>query len=95
MVNIPNDLISNPLLQVLEVLLEMCNSVINNPEIPDVEYWLQGLERIAKSTILGHLLPVLLTAITHHNTRCLSIADRLMPQLVQLVILTSQVGKQF
>ena len=60
-----------------------------------MEFWLQGLERVAKGTILGHLLPVLLTANTHHNLRCLqmAMADNFMPQLVQLVVLTSQVSE--
>ena len=53
---------------------------------------LQGLERIAKSTILGHLLPVLLTAMNHFNLHCLPLADELMPTLVNLVVLSSQVG---
>ena len=73
------------------MLLETCNSIINNSDIPDLAYWIQGLEHAVKATILGHLVPVLLTAMTHKNLRCLSIADQLMPQLVQLVILTSQV----
>ncbi len=78
--------------QVLEVLLETCNSIINS-SVEDMEFWLQGLERVAKATILGHLLPVLLTANTHPNLRCLgtAMADNFMPQLVQLVVLTSQV----
>lgn len=56
-----------------------------------MEYWLQGLERVSKATLLGHCLPMLVTTMTHPNLRCLSIADALMPQLVQLVVLTSQV----
>ncbi len=48
---------------------------------------------IISATILGHLLPMMLTAMTHHNLRCLqmAMADNFMPQLVQLVVLTSQV----
>ena len=72
------------------MLLETCNSIINS-SVDDMEYWLQGLEKVSKATILGHLLPVLLTAMTHENLRCLPLADALMPQLVQLVVLTSQV----
>ncbi|XP_013380029.1 probable E3 ubiquitin-protein ligase HECTD4 isoform X2 [Lingula anatina] len=75
--------------EVLEVLLETCNSIINN-RTSDLEYRLQGLERVCKATILGHLLPVLITAMNHYNLRCLSMADSLMSQLVQLVVLTSQ-----
>ncbi len=76
-------------LQVLEVLLETCNCIINS-NTDDMEHTLQGLERVTKATILGHLLPVLLTSMTHPSLRCLSMADLLMPQLVQLVVLTSQ-----
>lgn len=79
-------------LKVLEVLLETCNSVINI-DVEDMEFWLQGVEKVAKATILGHLLPVLLTAMTHEKLRCLPLADALMPQLVQLVVLTSQVTR--
>lgn len=57
-----------------------------------MEFWLQGVEHIAKATGLGHLLPVLITAMTHNNLRHLTLADALMPQLVQLVVLTSQVS---
>ena len=77
-------------LKVLEVLLESCNYFINSCQ-DSLEFWLAGLERAAKSTILGHLTPVLLTAMTHPNLRCLTMADTLMSQLVQLVVLTSQV----
>ncbi|KAJ8312853.1 hypothetical protein KUTeg_010226 [Tegillarca granosa] len=75
--------------KVLEVLLDACNTVINRYK-DDLELRLQGLERISKATILGHLLPVLLTAMTHQNLHCLALADILMPQLVHLVVLTSQ-----
>ena len=76
------------------MVLETCNTIIHS-KVNDLEYWLAGLERVAKATILGHLLPVLLTAMTHHNLRCLLMADALMPQLVQLVVLTSQVRPCF
>lgn len=78
------------LFQVLEVLLATCNNVIHNFK-EEREGHLQGLERIAKSTILGHLLPVLLTAMNHVNLHCLPLADELMPKLVNLVVLSSQV----
>lgn len=42
--------------------------------------------------MLGHLLPVLLTSLMHSNLQTLTMADALMPQLVQLVLYTSQVG---
>lgn len=42
--------------------------------------------------MLGHLLPVLLTTLMHPNLQTLTLADALMPQLVQLVLYTSQVG---
>lgn len=41
--------------------------------------------------MLGHLLPVLLTSLMHPNLQTLTLADALMPQLVQLVLYTSQV----
>lgn len=76
----------------LETLHEVCNSVINSGE-SDLEWRLQGLENVSKATALGHLLPVLISSLTHYYARCLSMADELMPQLVQLIILTSQVKK--
>ena len=53
---------------------------------------LKGLEQVTKATMLGHLLPVLLTSLMHPNLQTLVLADALMPQLVQLVLYTSQVG---
>lgn len=53
---------------------------------------LKGLEQVTKATMLGHLLPVLLTTLMHPNLQTLTLADALMPQLVQLVLYTSQVG---
>lgn len=44
--------------------------------------------------MLGHLLPVLLTSLMHPNLQTLTMADALMPQLVQLVLYTSQVGSR-
>lgn len=49
------------------------------------------MEQITKATMLGHLLPVLLTTLMHPNLQTLTLADALMPQLVQLVLYTSQV----
>lgn len=42
--------------------------------------------------MLGHLLPVLLTSLMHPTLQTLILADALMPQLVQLVLYTSQVS---
>ena len=53
---------------------------------------LKGLEQVTKATMLGHLLPVLLTSLMHPNLQTLTLADALMPQLVQLVLYTSQVS---
>ena len=52
---------------------------------------LKGLEQVTKATMLGHLLPVLLTSLMHPNLQTLTLADALMPQLLQLVLYTSQV----
>lgn len=52
---------------------------------------LRGLEQVTKATMLGHLLPVQLTSLMHPNLQTLTLADALMPQLVQLVLYTSQV----
>ncbi|KAK3084084.1 hypothetical protein FSP39_007865 [Pinctada imbricata] len=75
--------------EVLDVLLSTCNKVINEYK-EERESRLQGIERIAKATILGHLLPVLLTSLVHPNLQCLYLADELMSSLVHLVVLTSQ-----
>lgn len=56
-----------------------------------VVFRLKGLEQVTKATMLGHLLPVLLTTLMHPNLQTLTLADALMPQLVQLVLYTSQV----
>lgn len=77
---------------VLEALLNVYESVAGHSTIDDWDLRLSGLERVAKATILGHLLPVLITSLTHVNLRSLHIADSLMHQLVRLVILASQVA---
>ncbi|XP_059510969.1 probable E3 ubiquitin-protein ligase HECTD4 isoform X1 [Stegostoma tigrinum] len=75
--------------EVLEKLQHVTTSVINS-EMADKEHRLKGLEQITKATMLGHLLPVLLTSLMHPNLQTLVMADALMPQLVQLVLYTSQ-----
>ncbi|NWH80039.1 HECD4 ligase, partial [Piaya cayana] len=75
--------------EVLEMLQQVTTALINS-DIPDREQRLKGLEQITKATMLGHLLPVLLTSLMHPNLQTLTMADALMPQLVQLVLYTSQ-----
>uniref|UniRef100_A0A3B4BE60 HECT domain-containing protein n=1 Tax=Periophthalmus magnuspinnatus TaxID=409849 RepID=A0A3B4BE60_9GOBI len=75
--------------QVLETLQQVTTALINS-EITDRETRLKGLEQVTKATMLGHLLPVLLTSLMHPNLQTLTLADALMPQLVQLVLYTSQ-----
>ncbi|XP_066272380.1 LOW QUALITY PROTEIN: probable E3 ubiquitin-protein ligase HECTD4 [Branchiostoma lanceolatum] len=79
--------------EVLEVLLDVCRS-FSASGAEDRECRFQGLERVAKATVLGHLLPVLMTSLTHGNLKYLPLADALMPQLVQLVVLSSQHSKK-
>ncbi|XP_061866394.1 probable E3 ubiquitin-protein ligase HECTD4 isoform X4 [Colius striatus] len=75
--------------EVLEMLQQVTTALINS-DISDREQRLKGLEQITKATMLGHLLPVLLTSLMHPNLQTLTMADALMPQLVQLVLYTSQ-----
>uniref|UniRef100_A0A8C3LA48 HECT domain E3 ubiquitin protein ligase 4 n=1 Tax=Chrysolophus pictus TaxID=9089 RepID=A0A8C3LA48_CHRPC len=75
--------------EVLEMLQQVTTALINS-DIADREQRLKGLEQITKATMLGHLLPVLLTSLMHPNLQTLTMADALMPQLVQLVLYTSQ-----
>uniref|UniRef100_A0A8C1NN10 Uncharacterized protein n=1 Tax=Cyprinus carpio TaxID=7962 RepID=A0A8C1NN10_CYPCA len=75
--------------EVLETLQQVTSSLINS-SISDREARLRGLEQVTKATMLGHLLPVLLTSLMHPNLQTLMLADALMPQLVQLVLYTSQ-----
>ncbi|KAF6729287.1 putative E3 ubiquitin-protein ligase HECTD4 [Oryzias melastigma] len=75
--------------EVLETLQQVTTTLINS-EIHDRETRLKGLEQVTKATMLGHLLPVLLTSLMHPNLQTLTLADALMPQLVQLVLYTSQ-----
>uniref|UniRef100_A0A3B4GH79 HECD4 ligase n=1 Tax=Pundamilia nyererei TaxID=303518 RepID=A0A3B4GH79_9CICH len=75
--------------EVLETLQQVTTALINS-DIADRETRLKGLEQITKATMLGHLLPVLLTSLMHPNLQTLTLADALMPQLVQLVLYTSQ-----
>ncbi|XP_046872567.1 probable E3 ubiquitin-protein ligase HECTD4 isoform X1 [Hypomesus transpacificus] len=75
--------------EVLETLQQVTTALINS-DITDRETRLKGLEQVTKATMLGHLLPVLLTSLMHPNLQTLTLADALMPQLVQLVLYTSQ-----
>ncbi|XP_056880172.1 probable E3 ubiquitin-protein ligase HECTD4 isoform X2 [Takifugu flavidus] len=75
--------------EVLETLQQVTTALINS-DITDKETRLRGLEQVTKATMLGHLLPVLLTTLMHPNLQTLTLADALMPQLVQLVLYTSQ-----
>ncbi|XP_048853239.1 probable E3 ubiquitin-protein ligase HECTD4 isoform X2 [Brienomyrus brachyistius] len=75
--------------EVLETLQQVTTALINS-DIPDRESRLKGLEQVTKATMLGHLLPVLLTSLMHPNLQTLTLADALMAQLVQLVLYTSQ-----
>ncbi|XP_036454105.1 probable E3 ubiquitin-protein ligase HECTD4 isoform X4 [Colossoma macropomum] len=75
--------------EVLETLQQVTTALIRS-DISDRESRLKGLEQVTKATLLGHLLPVLLTSLMHPNLQTLSLADALMPQLVQLVLYTSQ-----
>ncbi|GFO01128.1 HECT domain-containing e3 ubiquitin protein ligase 4 [Plakobranchus ocellatus] len=63
-------------------------SLLGGPE--ELDTWLTGLEQLAKSTVLGSLLPVLVTTLTHPNLQCLDLAQVLMPSLVRLSLLASQ-----
>ncbi|XP_071790886.1 probable E3 ubiquitin-protein ligase HECTD4 isoform X2 [Asterias amurensis] len=78
--------------EVLETLVQSCQS-ISNSDLSDRDSRLQGLERVIKGTMLGHLMPILITALTHENLQSLALADALIPQVVQLVILTSQASQ--
>ncbi|XP_041436316.1 probable E3 ubiquitin-protein ligase HECTD4 isoform X3 [Xenopus laevis] len=75
--------------EVLDMLQRVTTALINS-DLLDRDFRLKGLEQITKSTMLGHLLPVLLTSLMHPNLETLTMADTLMPQLVQLVLYTSQ-----
>uniref|UniRef100_A0A8C0HHZ9 HECT domain E3 ubiquitin protein ligase 4 n=1 Tax=Chelonoidis abingdonii TaxID=106734 RepID=A0A8C0HHZ9_CHEAB len=75
--------------EVLEMLQQVTTALINS-DISDRDQRLKGLEQVTKATMLGHLLPVLLTSLMHPNLQTLTMADALMPQLVQLVLYTSQ-----
>ncbi|XP_078523549.1 putative E3 ubiquitin-protein ligase HECTD4 isoform X2 [Lissotriton helveticus] len=75
--------------EVLE-MLQQITTVLINSDVGDRELRLKGLEQVTKATMLGHLLPVLLTTLMHPNLQTLTMADALMPQLVQLVLYTSQ-----
>ncbi|XP_062874264.1 probable E3 ubiquitin-protein ligase HECTD4 isoform X2 [Trichomycterus rosablanca] len=75
--------------EVLEKLLQVTTALVNC-DVSDRESRLKGLEQVIKATMLGHLLPVLLTSLMHPNLQTLLLADALMAQLVQLVLYTSQ-----
>ena len=75
--------------EVLEKFLSTCQVVLGGGG-EELEVWLCGLERLAKSTILGSLMPVLITVLTHPKLESLETASALTPPLVQLCQLASQ-----
>ena len=70
----------------------MCSGLVSSKPRQALDSWLCGLERIIKGSMLGHVLLPLVTSMTHYNLRCLAIADHIMSQLAQLIIITSQVS---
>ncbi|XP_041456057.1 probable E3 ubiquitin-protein ligase HECTD4 isoform X4 [Lytechinus variegatus] len=74
--------------QILETLLGMCNDLMNSGQASQM----QVLDRVVKGTILGYLLPGLVTALRHPNLRSLDLAEALVPQVVRLTVLISQVA---
>ena len=56
------------------------------------ELSLQAVDHAVKSTVIGYLLPIQVTVMTHDNLKELSIAEALMSHLVRLVFLASQVS---
>ena len=80
-----------PCPQVLEVLLETCGWLTVGCPPAALPYWLQCVQRVAQATVLGCLLPVLHTALTHPAHHSLALAYALMARLAQLVMLTSKV----
>jgi E3 ubiquitin-protein ligase HECTD4 len=75
--------------QVLNVVLEVCDA-INSRESAQREVSLSALERVAKGTALGHLLPVLVCCLNHPSLKSLSLAENLVSHLVLLTVLTSK-----
>ena len=76
-------------MQVLESFLETCVAMVSAGHDDS------GMERLAKATVLGWLLPALLTSLTHPQLYSLNLADALMPSLVRLILLSSQVSCLF
>uniref|UniRef100_T1J2Q6 HECT domain-containing protein n=1 Tax=Strigamia maritima TaxID=126957 RepID=T1J2Q6_STRMM len=81
--------VMNGMYEVLEVVLEVFSQLVNGG-VSDFDFWLTGLERIIKSTMLGHLLPTLMTCLTHNNLLCLRLSDDVLSHLVPLVTIVSQ-----
>ncbi|XP_071946536.1 probable E3 ubiquitin-protein ligase HECTD4 isoform X2 [Antedon mediterranea] len=77
--------------KVLEVLLDVVGNLVNEEGKTSTSR-IEGLERVLKGTVLGHLLPLITTSLTHPKLCCLSVVKQLMPQLVQLVLLSSKVA---
>jgi hypothetical protein len=72
--------------EVLEQFLETCAAILAAGRDDAC------LERLAKGTVLGWLLPALFTSLTHPQLYSLNLADALMPSLVRLILLSSQVS---
>ena len=75
----------------LDVVLEVCD-VVSSRDSAQREVSLNALERVAKGTALGHLLPVLVCCLNHPSLKSLSLAENLVSHLVLLTVLTSKVS---
>ncbi|XP_071497133.1 probable E3 ubiquitin-protein ligase HECTD4 [Diadema antillarum] len=76
--------------EILETLRSKCCDLLNSDRAH--QQTLQGLDRVVKGSILGYLLPMLITTLRHPSLRSLTLAETLVPQVVRLVVLISQVA---
>lgn len=80
---------SSFLAQVLESLVETARGLIAaGRPLP----YLEAVEVVARGSLLGQLLPLLITGLNHEQVKCLPLADSLIAKVVQLILSTSQVS---
>lgn len=80
--------------RVLEVLTELCQK-LSESNLEDLDHWLNGLERLTRATILGFMMPIIITSFTNKNIMDLNVLSDLLPSLIHLVIQASQTCTYF
>ncbi|GAB6029828.1 putative E3 ubiquitin-protein ligase HTD4 [Chamberlinius hualienensis] len=75
--------------KVFEILIEICES--SGQEGGDCKR-INSIERAVKSTILGYLIPIIVTSLSHPNLQQSASISGLIPHIIRLIILSCKIA---